>query len=186
MAAPIVAGAMALLLQDEPNLTPDQVKFRLKATANKTWLGYNPVKAGAGYLDIYAAVHADTTASANIGQVPSQLLWTGDKPGGLEQRDVELRDVELGHVEQRDVELRHVELGHVEQRLLGAAMNTLKKARSILKAQKARRPAAERKPIPVPWMEALQQAARQANYAQRQRMNTVMWNQPALSSVTAH
>ena len=33
MAAPVVSGAAALLLQSEPNLTPDQVKYRLKATA---------------------------------------------------------------------------------------------------------------------------------------------------------
>ncbi len=32
-AAPVVAGAVALLLQDEPDLTPDQVKFRLLDTA---------------------------------------------------------------------------------------------------------------------------------------------------------
>jgi hypothetical protein len=50
----MVSGAVALLLQDEPNLNPDQVKYRLKATANKAWAGYNATTAGAGYLDIYA------------------------------------------------------------------------------------------------------------------------------------
>ena len=59
MAAPMVSGAVALLLQDEPNLTPDQVKYRLMATANQSWAGYDPNKAGAGYLDIYAAVNGD-------------------------------------------------------------------------------------------------------------------------------
>ena len=44
MSTPVVAGAVALLLQDEPNLSPDQVKYRLKATANKSWPGYSTPK----------------------------------------------------------------------------------------------------------------------------------------------
>ena len=84
IAAPMVAGAVALLLQDEPNLTPDQVKYRLKATAAKgdKWPGYtaNAARAGAGYLDIYAAVRGTTTQSANTGIEASQLLWTGQNP----------------------------------------------------------------------------------------------------------
>jgi serine protease AprX len=77
MAAPMVSGAVALLLQDEPELTPDQVKYRLMATANSTWPGYIAHKMGAGYLDIYAAVYGNTTEAANSGIVPSQLLATG-------------------------------------------------------------------------------------------------------------
>lgn len=80
MAAPMVAGAVALLLQDEPNLTPDQVKFRLMATANKNWGGYDANRAGAGYLDVYAAIHGASTESANTGIQASQLLWTGSNP----------------------------------------------------------------------------------------------------------
>jgi serine protease AprX len=75
MAAPMVAGAVALLLQDEPNLTPDQVKYRLMATARPFSGG-----SGAKYLDAYAAVHGTTTQSANTGRVASQLLWTGSSP----------------------------------------------------------------------------------------------------------
>jgi serine protease AprX len=76
-AAPMVSGAVALLLQDEPNLTPDQVKYRLKATANKSWAGYSSTKAGAGYLDVYAAVRGTTTQNANTGTAVSNLLTTG-------------------------------------------------------------------------------------------------------------
>jgi len=80
MAAPMVSGAVALLLQDEPGLTPDQVKYRLMATANKSWSEYDAKKAGAGYLDVYAAVTGTTTESANTGKLPSQLLSTGTEP----------------------------------------------------------------------------------------------------------
>ena len=82
MAAPVVSGAVAILLQDEPGLTPDQVKYRLMSTAVKgdRWPGYDPVRAGAGYLDIYAAVHGATVESTNTGLPTSQLLWTGSDP----------------------------------------------------------------------------------------------------------
>jgi len=76
MASAVVAGAVALLLQEEPTLTPDQVKYRLMATAR-------PIPgngAGAGALNIYAAVRASTAASANSGLVPSRLLWSGVNP----------------------------------------------------------------------------------------------------------
>jgi serine protease AprX len=77
VAAPMVAGAVALLLQDEPGLNPDQVKYRLMSTANKSWSGYNASKAGAGYLDVYAAVKGTSTNPANSGIIPSRLLSTG-------------------------------------------------------------------------------------------------------------
>jgi len=73
----MVSGAVALLLQDEPDLTPDQVKYRLMATANASWSGYIAAKAGAGYLDVYAAVNGATSESANTGLIPSQMLATG-------------------------------------------------------------------------------------------------------------
>jgi len=80
MAAPMVSGAVALLLQDEPKLTPDQAKYRLMATANKSWSGYDATKSGAGYLDVYAAVNGSTTQSANTGLKASNLLMTGSTP----------------------------------------------------------------------------------------------------------
>ncbi|HET7143556.1 MAG TPA: S8 family peptidase [Anaerolineales bacterium] len=80
MSAPVVSGAVALLLQNEPDLNPDQVKYRLMATANKDWNGYIAATAGAGYLDIYAAVQTETTAAANTGIQFSQLLSTSGDP----------------------------------------------------------------------------------------------------------
>ena len=78
MAAPVVTGVAALILQAEPSLTPDQVKYRLMATANQNWPGYDPAKAGAGMVDAFAAVYGTTTDSANLGIIPSQMLATGD------------------------------------------------------------------------------------------------------------
>jgi serine protease AprX len=78
MSAPVVSGAVALLLQNEPNLTPDQVKYRLMGTANQSW-NYNNTQSGAGYLDIQAAVNGTTAESANQGIMPSLMLSTGEE-----------------------------------------------------------------------------------------------------------
>lgn len=80
MASAVAAGAVALLLQSEPTLTPDQVKYRLMATANKNWSAYSSLSAGAGYLDSNAATSTITLQSANTGVAASQLLWTGPSP----------------------------------------------------------------------------------------------------------
>ena len=37
MATPVVAGTAALMLQQHPNLTPDQIKARLMKTASKSF-----------------------------------------------------------------------------------------------------------------------------------------------------
>ncbi|MFH0915433.1 MAG: S8 family peptidase [bacterium] len=76
MSAPMVAGVVALLLEDEPNLTPDQVKYRLLATA--TPLGGDNVTRA--YVDAFAAINGTTTQSANTGIPVSNLLTTGDNP----------------------------------------------------------------------------------------------------------
>ncbi len=69
MAAPVVAGAAALLLQSDPTLTPDTVKARLMASADKAGYGLSgagdddPCTYGAGYLDIPAALQSTLIAT---------------------------------------------------------------------------------------------------------------------------
>ncbi len=64
MAAPVVSGAAALMLQANPSLTPDTVKARLMTSADK-WTdprgNADPCTYGAGYLDIPAALASTVT-----------------------------------------------------------------------------------------------------------------------------
>jgi serine protease AprX len=56
MATPVVSGAAALLIQQNPNLTPDQVKARLMKTASKTFPVSSSVTdptTGITYTDYY-------------------------------------------------------------------------------------------------------------------------------------
>jgi serine protease AprX len=81
MAAAAVSGAVADLLQAQPNLTPDQVKARLMLTAYKTFPQFStatdPVTGaayvscydlftvGAGYLDLQAALTNSYVSAGN-------------------------------------------------------------------------------------------------------------------------
>jgi len=69
MASPVVAGAAALLLQANPNLSPDTIKARLMLSADK-WFApdgtADPLTYGAGYLNIPAAL-----ASTVVAQGPA-------------------------------------------------------------------------------------------------------------------
>jgi serine protease AprX len=62
MAAPMVAGAAALMLEARPGLTPDSVKARLMQSAGKA-PGSDPYARGAGRLDVVAALAASGTAA---------------------------------------------------------------------------------------------------------------------------
>jgi len=64
------SGAVALLLQREPGLTPDQIKHRLRSTAAEGPVGDANVD-GAGALDVYAASRSLSMLSANVGVVRS-------------------------------------------------------------------------------------------------------------------
>jgi serine protease AprX len=72
-AAPIVSGAVALLAQVHPTLTPDQVKWLLTHTARP--LTGNPPGTGAGELDVAsAAAFQGSVPRANLGLIPNQLV----------------------------------------------------------------------------------------------------------------
>jgi len=62
-AAAVVSGAAALLLQQRPTLTPDQVKKLLTSTATPM-MGVDAIAQGAGELNINSAVMATTPTAA--------------------------------------------------------------------------------------------------------------------------
>lgn len=65
MAAPVVSGAAALMLEQDPTLTPDTVKARLMISADKWGFGNgstDPLTFGAGYLNIPAALNSPVVA----------------------------------------------------------------------------------------------------------------------------
>lgn len=66
MAAPVVSGAAALMLEQDPTLTPDTVKARLMSSADK-WGNpdgtFDPCTYGAGYLNIPAALQSHIVAT---------------------------------------------------------------------------------------------------------------------------
>src|SRR5271165_1245341 len=93
MAAPFVSGTAALLLQQRPTLTPDQVKAILMMTANKTFPAtssytdttvtpnvtykeqYDIFTVGAGYLNVDAALASNVVPTAGVSAMsPSAIL----------------------------------------------------------------------------------------------------------------
>jgi serine protease AprX len=85
MAAPIVSGSVALMLENIPSLTPDQVKARMMKTAEKLYPSYSTAKSskgasynqqydiftiGAGYLDTYdAMVNTDPVIGNSLSPI---------------------------------------------------------------------------------------------------------------------
>ncbi len=77
MAAPVVTGTVALMLQANPNLTPNLIKAILQYTA-QPYAGYTPLEQGAGFLNTYGAVRlAQFYASPRRGdRMPVQKIWS--------------------------------------------------------------------------------------------------------------
>ena len=71
-AAAVVSGAAALLLQQRPGLTPDQVKRLITSTASPMPAA-DPLAAGAGMLDVRAASRAATPVFVQTFPISSGL-----------------------------------------------------------------------------------------------------------------
>jgi len=68
MASPVVSGTIALMLQANPALTPNQVKAILQYTAENRD-GYDPLTEGAGFLNARAAVAAAQAAATGSSTI---------------------------------------------------------------------------------------------------------------------
>jgi serine protease AprX len=77
MAAPVVSGTVALMLQANPTLTPNLIKAILQYTA-EPYPGYNALREGAGFLNSYGAVRlAKFYADNRVGtRMPLQSTWS--------------------------------------------------------------------------------------------------------------
>jgi serine protease AprX len=82
MAAPIMTGAVAVLLDYKPDLTPDQVKYII--TEYTTMMPHG--EGQAPYLDVYRIAdylgslkRKDVVPSANTGEIMNMLLHTGEE-----------------------------------------------------------------------------------------------------------
>ncbi len=89
-AAAVVSGAASLLLQQDPSLTPDQVKARLMKTADKNLPSHTAVingsatytvqsdvfTVGAGYLNLQAAL-SDTDLAPGVAKSPTAYYNPG-------------------------------------------------------------------------------------------------------------
>jgi serine protease AprX len=102
MATPAVVGAAALMLQEQPTLTPDQVKARLMKTTSKmnsfglvtssayvphllqTFLStYDLFSDGSGLLNVQSAIASSDLASANVGAALSPTAVYNPQTGGV-------------------------------------------------------------------------------------------------------
>jgi serine protease AprX len=76
MAAPVVSGTVALMLEANPELTPNLVKAILQYTA-QPYEGYDELRQGAGFLNTLGAVRlASFYAENRVGaEMPHQEIW---------------------------------------------------------------------------------------------------------------
>jgi len=99
-AAAIVTGVVALIISNDPYITPNDVKCRLMQTAipanNGAMATYSPFEQGAGLVNAYRAVMSTATDCANNGlNIDEDLLGTNHFMGPARQDDDENYYIEL-------------------------------------------------------------------------------------------
>jgi serine protease AprX len=94
MAAPTISGTAALMLNYQPSLQPDQVKFALTAS-QRAVAGQPPGGPGApdGNVLYSALAQPDSVGYANQGLTPSPLLATTTQADGTAQTNVSYLNV---------------------------------------------------------------------------------------------
>lgn len=77
MAAPQIAGALALMFEANPGLTPNLAKAILQYTA-QTYPAYNALEQGAGFVDVLSAVRLAKFYARNRAgaRMPVQSTWS--------------------------------------------------------------------------------------------------------------
>ncbi|TMC73237.1 MAG: hypothetical protein E6J13_03990 [Chloroflexi bacterium] len=98
MATPVVSGAVALLLQGRPSLTPDQVKGLLIGTTQPYGQDSgvappDPAADGSGLLDAFAATQAQTDTSAGTGGTTVPTISPSAVNRGLRPADAFARAI---------------------------------------------------------------------------------------------
>ena len=89
--AAVVSGAVALMLQANPNLTPDQVKCRLMASAASLTnssgnAAYSIFQQGIGVVNAYDAVYSQAANCANQGlNIANDIAGTAHYAGPAQQ-----------------------------------------------------------------------------------------------------
>jgi len=81
MATGVVSGAVAVMLQANPGMAPDRVKYALRATARAV-ASNDPMAVGAGVIDTYAASLSAPAGVANQGLSRSNGLGSLDLSRG--------------------------------------------------------------------------------------------------------